>query len=68
MDYFQSSFSSSLSQYKNQNNSSTSIKFMTENYPFEVTELDECFVKSFPDLLLLRFTSPNVPLGQAKIM
>lgn len=41
---------------------------MTENYAFEVTVLDECFVKSFPDLLLLWFTSPNVPLGQVKIM
>lgn len=41
---------------------------MTENYPFEVTELDECFVKIFSDLLLHWFTFPNVPLGQAKIM
>ena len=38
---------------KTQTKSSTSIKFMAANYPFEVTGLNECFLKSFPDLLLL---------------
>lgn len=47
---------STLAQFKNQNNPSTSIKSMTQNYPFEVTEGDGCFVKSFPDLSPLWFT------------
>lgn len=53
---------------KTQTKSFTSIKFMAANYPFEVTGLNECFLKSFPDLLLLWFTSQMFPCDKQRDM